>query len=75
MVVSRSSDAGVAATLRDIRWQKGYYDEIIENSEQRDSAYDYIVYNPIRHNLVQDINDWPWASLHYEHLIDSMEIW
>ncbi|MBU2213301.1 transposase [Patescibacteria group bacterium] len=64
----------VAATLNDIHWQKGFYDEIIEDNRQRDNAYDYIVYNPIRHSLVQNINHWPWSSIHFPYMLDTMEI-
>jgi len=71
---SRGSVTSAAPEQQFTGWQKGFYDEIIEDNLQRDNAYDYIVYNPIRHSLVENINDWPWSSIHFPNLLDPMEI-
>ena len=68
-----SCDSKIA--VADIRWQKGYYDKHIENSTQRGHVVDYIHYNPYHHELVEDIANWPWTSLHMEKNLDPMEIW
>ncbi|HCI03572.1 TPA: hypothetical protein DE059_01460 [Candidatus Peribacteria bacterium] len=72
---SRSSDPRVAATTGGLYWQKGYYDEHIKSSTQRARTTRYIQNNPVNHKLVDDASKWPWSSLHYENLMDEMDIW
>lgn len=57
------------------RWQNGFFDERIQTSDQRATALAYVQGNAMKHGLVTDILDWPWTSLHFEHLLDAMEIW
>ncbi|MCF7844587.1 MAG: transposase [Kiritimatiellales bacterium] len=57
------------------RWQKGYHDEEIRDSEQRHNALMYIQNNPIRHEFAEGIDVWRWSSVYFPHLIDPMEIW
>ena len=71
---SRGSVTSAAPEQQFTGWQKGFYDEIIEDNRQRDNAYDYIVYNPIRHSLVENINNWSWSSIHFPNMLDPMEI-
>ena len=67
---------GVPATEKgNIRWQNGFHDERLRNAEQRTNALRYVTLNPVKHGLVESIKDWPWTSLHFEHLLDPSEIW
>lgn len=57
-----------------VAWQKGFHDRIIHSDDQRDNTLNYIHYNAWRHDIVEDINDWPWTSLHCPHLVDGLEV-
>lgn len=78
-ILTRSSEPWLAAaegsTLKFTGWQKGYHDERLRDNEQRTNALRYVTMNPVKHNLVNQIEDWPWTSLHFEHLLDPLEIW
>lgn len=54
-------------------WQKGFHDERIQSDKQRSHAWRYITENALHHGLTETIEDWPWTSLHWEHLLDPME--
>ncbi len=28
------------------------------------NSRDYVHYNPVKHGLVEDVEDWPWSSYH-----------
>ena len=64
-----------AAEQGKIRRQNGFHDERLRDNEQRTNALRYVTTNPVKHNLVKKIEDWPWTSLHFEHLLDPLEIW
>ena len=74
-LLTRSSDAGVAAATDKIFWQKGYYDEHIKSSQQRSRVTRCIRNNPVNHKFDDDVTKWPWSSLHYQNLMDEMDIW
>ena len=38
--------------------------KIIENEEYLHSTFFYVELNPIKHNVVSDIKDWPYSSIH-----------
>lgn len=59
----------------DIAWQQGYYDERIQTSRQRSNTVHYITGNAMKHRLVNDIMKWPWTSLHFQEMLDPMEVW
>ena len=72
----RSGGSRTSATVCDvIAWQKGFHDERIRDPEQRSHALSYIRTNPIHHNLCTSVEEWPWVSDHFPHLLDPMEIW
>ncbi|HLD71295.1 MAG TPA: hypothetical protein VI873_01620, partial [Candidatus Peribacteraceae bacterium] len=56
-------------------WQNGFHDEIIMDSRQRNNTIQYVTYNATHHHLVTTTDHWPWSSLHYQDLLDPMEIW
>lgn len=56
-------------------WQKSFFEERIKNARQYSAATHYIQGNAMKHGLVKEIIDWPWASLHFKNLLDTMELW
>ena len=51
-------------------WQKSYHDHFIRNKRDFNNHWEYIKYNPIKHNLP---SDWKYHFLNpnYENLIDN----
>lgn len=45
-------------------WQKRYWEHTIKNPDDFDRCFDYIHWNPRKHNLVPRVIDWPWSSFH-----------
>ena len=43
-------------------WQKRYYEHTIRDQKDWIEKIQYIQYNPIKHNLVKNINDWNYSS-------------
>lgn len=44
-------------------WYK-FVDTFIRNQTQLHTAFNYIHYNPVKHNYVNNPYDWAWSSLH-----------
>jgi len=53
------------------KWQKSFYDHIIEDEKDFENQYIYTVYNFQKHNLP---NDWQYTSLNYEDMVDDIQI-
>jgi len=45
-------------------WQPRFFDRVIRTVERYHHFVDYIHLNPVRRNLVQQPEDWPWSSIH-----------
>ena len=45
-------------------WQKRFWEHQIRDERDLQSHIDYIHYNPVKHGLVEDIDDWPWSTYH-----------
>jgi putative transposase len=43
-------------------WQEGYYDHVLRHEEATEVVIRYIVANPVRAGLVEDINNYPWIG-------------
>jgi len=43
-------------------WQKRFYEHTIRDEKDYNSILNYIYTNPIKHNLVGNINDWKYSS-------------
>lgn len=52
--------AKVSHTMGTKVWQKGFHDRAIRKEEDIRDVARYIVGNPLRKNLVQDIGDYPY---------------
>ena len=56
-------------------WQKGYYDHVLRAEEKTEDVVFYIIANPIRKKLVENVMDYPfWGSGIYtrEELLASI---
>jgi len=45
-------------------WQRRFWEHQIRNEDDLQRHIDYIHYNPIKHGLVEKIEDWPWSTYH-----------
>ena len=45
-------------------WQRRFWEHQIRDENDLRRHVDYIHYNPVKHGLVQDIEDWPWSTYH-----------
>lgn len=45
-------------------WQKRFWEHTIQNQIDYQKHVDYIHYNPIKHGMVKQLNDWPYSSFH-----------
>ncbi|MCP4259536.1 MAG: transposase [Planctomycetes bacterium] len=45
-------------------WQRRFWEHQIRDENDLQRHVDYIHYNPIKHELVSRIEDWPWSTYH-----------
>ncbi|QWF72051.1 transposase [Methylomonas paludis] len=45
-------------------WQRRYWEHTIRNDSDMQRHIDYIHFNPVKHGLVKQAEDWPYSSLH-----------
>jgi len=45
-------------------WQRRYWEHLIRNDLDYQRHVDYIHWNPVKHNLVTQVKDWPHSSFH-----------
>ncbi len=45
-------------------WQRRFWEHQIRNEHDWRNHMDYIHYNPVKHQLVDQVSDWPWSSFH-----------
>ena len=45
-------------------WQRRFWEHQIRNEDDLQRHIDYIHYNPVKHGLVEKIEDWPWSTYH-----------
>ena len=45
-------------------WQDRYYEHTMRDEKDWLEKMQYIQFNPIKHNLVEDINDWEYSSFY-----------
>ncbi|MFA5960273.1 MAG: transposase [Tatlockia sp.] len=46
-------------------WQRRFWEHTIKDEQDFENHVHYIHYNPIKHGLVKDLNDWPYSSFHH----------
>jgi putative transposase len=45
-------------------WQHRYYEHLIRNQNDFNHHMDYLHFNPVKHELVSNVRDWPYSSFH-----------
>lgn len=45
-------------------WQRRFWEHQIRNETDLQHHVDYVHYNPVKHDLVARVEDWPWSSYH-----------
>jgi putative transposase len=45
-------------------WQRRYWEHTIRNDQDLLAHVDYIHYNPVKHDHVDQVCDWPWSTFH-----------
>ena len=45
-------------------WQRRFWEHQIRDEKDLQHHVDYIHYNPVKHGLVQRVEDWPWSTYH-----------
>ena len=45
-------------------WQRRFWEHQIRDENDLQRHVDYIHYNPVKHGLVQRVEDWPWSTYH-----------
>ncbi len=45
-------------------WQKRFWEHQIRDEIDLQMHVDYVHYNPVKHGLVAQLEDWPWSTYH-----------
>jgi len=45
-------------------WQRRFWEHQIRDENDLQRHVDYIHYNPVKHELVDRVEDWPWSTYH-----------
>ncbi len=43
-------------------WQRRFWEHQIRDESDLQRHVDYIHYNPVKHGLVQAVEEWPWST-------------
>ena len=62
-VTERRSKSRQARGERGI-WQRRYWEHLIRDDRDFERHVDYIHWNPVKHNWVKRVKDWPYSSFH-----------
>jgi len=46
-------------------WQRRFWEHSIRDDEDFKNHFDYIHYNPVKHGLVKNVDDWPYSTFHF----------
>ena len=46
-------------------WQRRFWEHTIKDEADYQRHMDYIHFNPVKHGLVEAVNDWPYSTFHY----------
>jgi putative transposase len=48
-------------------WQRRYWEHMIRDERDYARHIDYCWFNPVKHGLVANVEDWPYSSFHRDH--------
>jgi len=55
-----SKKVGTKFPHRSMKWQRGFFDHVLRSSESYSEKWDYVRNNPVRADLVESPEDWPY---------------
>lgn len=61
--IKNASIVALKSKGMNVRWQWGYYDRILRQSESTARVAEYILMNPVRKGLVDDFRQWPYSGI------------
>jgi len=56
------SGAIATGVSQDPVWQRGFFDHLLRSEESYVQKWDYVRKNPVRAQLVERVEDWPYAG-------------
>ena len=59
--LKRSMGNAIPLTVKH-KWQQGYFDHVVRNSESYAQKWEYVFQNPVRKGLVSDAAMWPYQG-------------
>ena len=59
-------------SLREFKWQAGFFDHVLRSDESRSEKWEYIRMNPVRAGLLTNPSDWPYQA--YFHRMDGRQV-
>ena len=60
--LKRAVGEAVRSRMPGFKWQRGFFDHLLRNSESYAQKWEYVRQNPVRSGLVEDAADWPFAG-------------
>ena len=45
-------------------WQHRFWEHLSRDDDDYAAHMDYLHFNPVKHGLMENVNDWPWSSFH-----------
>jgi putative transposase len=45
-------------------WQRRFFEHTVKDDSDLKRCVDYVHVNPLKHHLVERVQDWPWSSFH-----------
>ena len=48
-------------------WQRRFWEHLIRDEHDYHNHIEYCWFNPVKHGLVERVEDWPYSSFHREH--------
>jgi putative transposase len=48
-------------------WQRRYWEHAIRDERDYKHHIDYCLFNPVKHRLVANVEDWPYSSFHRDN--------
>jgi putative transposase len=45
-------------------WQNRFWEHLIKDENDFSTHMDYLHFNPVKHGLVEKVNQWPWSTFH-----------
>lgn len=51
-------------------WQRRYWEHLIRDDRDLAAHIDYCWFNPVKHGLVRDVEDWPYSTFHRDNRVE-----